>query len=252
MKKIIFSALISAISLGAFASGDDSKPADNIDVRLGWSVGGTMPIGMPASIRSLESYNLKPNFQVAADYEYRFTEHLGVEAGLKLEYKGLKTDAGVKAYQMSMVKDGEEISGYFTGNVVTDTWMLQAAVPVQFAYRFNDKVKVKAGPYVALGILDRFEGYAYDGYLRQNTPTGAKINLGSSVEERGSYDFRDDMRPVTWGIDLGVDWYAWQNIGLYADLSWGTQSVFKSSFTTIEQSMYPIYGTVGVVFNINK
>lgn len=252
MKKIFITAIFAALCVAASAANNDEESSDKFEIRLGWSVGGTMPLDMPASIRGLNEYRLCANFQLAGDYEHKFSEHIGVEAGLKLEQKGMYTDAKVKDYKMSMVKSGEEINGNFTGNVVTDASMLQVAVPVLFAYHPSSKVKVKVGPYVAFALTKGFEGYAYDGYLRQDSPTGPRIVLGSSSDERGSYDFEENLRNVTWGVDLGCDWYVSNKLGVYADLSWGMDNVFHSSFTTIEQTMQPVYGTVGLVFKLNK
>ena len=36
-------------------------------VHVGYNIGGTAPIGMPASIRTLHSYTLQPNFTLGVD-----------------------------------------------------------------------------------------------------------------------------------------------------------------------------------------
>ena len=35
-----------------------------------------------------------------------------------------------------------------------------------------------------------------------------------------------------------------------ADLSWGLTGIFKKDFDTIEQTMFPIYGTIGVIYQL--
>lgn len=242
--------MLASASCGAWAFNNHDFSTDGIDVRLGWSIGGTMPLNMPASIRSLNSYTPQPNFQVGAGYEYVLNESWGIEGGLNLEKKGMSIDAGVKGYKMSMVKGGEVIEGYFNGNVVSKASTLQLSVPVQAVFHPSQKVKVKAGPYVAFALDRDFSGYAYDGYLRQDTPTGPRINIGSTETERGEYDFHDDLRAMNWGLDLGCDWSLRERIGVYADLTWGLNGVFKSSFHTIDQTMYPIYGTIGIKYKL--
>lgn len=248
MKKII-SAIVLMMTVMTVAAHTD-KHQNIYDLRLGWSVGGTMPLGMPASIRGINAYTPQPNIQLGADVEHRITNHWGYEVGIKVEQKDMKTDAQVKTYHMNMVKAGESIEGYFTGNVVSEARLWQVAVPVMAAWRPTEKLKVKAGPYAALAFLKRFEGYAYDGYLRQDTPTGPRIDLGNTAEERGEYDFRNDIRTLHWGMDMGVDYSLTNHWGLYADVTLGLNGAFKSSFKTIEQTMHPIFGTIGVVYSI--
>ena len=35
-----------------------------------------------------------------------------------------------------------------------------------------------------------------------------------------------------------------------ADLNWGLSGFFKSSFKTLDQTLYPIYGTIGIAYKI--
>jgi hypothetical protein len=42
----------------------------------------------------------------------------------------------------------------------------------------------------------------------------------------------------------------YKNFGVSADLSWGLTGVFPGSFKTVEQTLYPIYGTIGVFYRI--
>lgn len=224
----------------------------NIEARLGYTIGGTMPLEMPASIRGLNAYTPQPNFQLGVDAEKMIAPDWGLQVGLNLDHKGMSTDAITKGYHMTMVRGGEAIEGFFTGNVVTDndTWGL--TLPVVVTWHPAQNVKLHAGPYVQCYLSKAFGGYAYDGYLRKDTPTGERIELGSSDTERGEYSFNDEMRPIDLGLDLGVDWYVGKRLGVYANLNWGLLNAFRSSFTTIEQSMNPVYGTVGVTYRLRK
>ena len=149
-----------------------------------------------------------------------------------------------------MVQGGQRLEGYFTGNNVVNVeeWLL--TVPIMATYHVGGNVKLKLGPYISYAMSHKFYGHAYNGYLREGTPTGDRINLGNTEEQRGSYDFSDDMRRLQFGIDVGADWYFSKRWGAYADLSWGLTGIHKSDFKTIEQTLYPIFGTVGLTYKL--
>lgn len=218
-----------------------------LDFRLGYNIGGTMPLGMPASIRSLNSYSPQLNLQMGVDYERHLNEKWGITFGLRLEHKGMKIDANTKGYHMTMEQGGESIEGLFYGNVVTKASTWSITVPVQADYWFRNDLKVRFGPYIGYNLDKNFKGHAYDGYLRKDTPTGERIELGSTEDSRGEYNFSDDLRTMQWGLAAGIDYYIHNGWGVYGELQCGLSNVFKSSFDTIEQSMYPIYFTIGVM-----
>lgn len=222
----------------------------NVEALVGYNIGGTMPLGMPASIRGLNSYTPQLNPQVGIKAEKPITGKWGVETGVVLDRKAMKTDAQVKGYHMTMSRGGEAIEGYFTGNVVTEvgTWTL--GIPVEMTFKPADNLKIYAGPYVGLNLSRNFEGYAYDGYIRKDTPTGERIELGNTAEERGEYNFNDDMRKAQWGINAGVAYQLIDKLGIYANLAWGMSGAFNKEFRTIEQKMYPIYGTIGLNYKL--
>ena len=226
-------------------------------VHVGYNIGGTMPIGMPASIRTLHSYTLQPNFSLGVDAHHAISGRWGFVGGIRFENKGMKTDAGVKGYHMRIVRGGEQLEGVFTGSVVTKVDMSLLTVPVQATYDLSEHVRLKLGPYVSYVTSKKFEGWAYDGYLRRQEeghpkgdPTGQKVMLGHDKGERGEYDFSDDMRQWQFGLDLGADWRITDRWGVAADLSWGLNGIFKKGFDTIEQTMYPIYGSIGVTYQL--
>lgn len=216
--------------------------------RMGYSLGGTAPVGMPSTIRSLNRYTLKPNVQLALDAYKPLGGPWGLMAGFYIENKGMETDATVKNYHMEIRRGNETLEGVFTGKVVTDVeqWML--TLPLLGTFDLGRQVRLKLGPYFSYVASHKFNGYAYDGHLRQGDPTGIKVMLGTGDDERGTYDFADDMRRWQWGVDAGADWYFSHHWGAYANLSWGFTGVFRSGFDTVEQTLYPIYGTVGIIY----
>lgn len=219
-------------------------------VRLGYNLGGTAPVGMPATIRGLDRFTPKVAYTIGADAFRQIDGPWGVMAGFHLEKKGMETDAKVKGYSMEMKKDGEPLKGVFTGNVVTNVSMSMLTVPVQATYDAGKKVRLRFGPYISYISNADFKGYAYNGYLREDSPTGQKVELGHDAGERGDYDFSEDLRRWQLGLDIGADWYFSNRLGAYAGLTWGLTGIFKSTFTTIEQTMYPIFGTIGVTYSL--
>ena len=154
---------------------------DNLrfQARIGYNLGGTAPVGLPAEIRSLEKFKAKSNLLVGLDAYKPLADKWGIMAGFHYENKGMETDARVKNYHMEMRYTDRTIEGMFTGNVVTkvEEWMI--TIPLQATYDISPNVRLKAGPYLSYVVLNDFSGYAYDGYLREGDPTGQKIELGT-------------------------------------------------------------------------
>ena len=61
--------LLSLLALCLFGQAQAQKLLENNTyyVRLGYNIGGTAPVGMPATIRSLSRYTLQPNLLIGAD-----------------------------------------------------------------------------------------------------------------------------------------------------------------------------------------
>ena len=220
-----------------------------VKARLGYNIGGTMPLGMPASIRKLNSYSLQMTPAVGADFLLPIDNSRGVQIGLLFEHKGMKEDANVKNYHMEITQGGQTLSGMFTGDVTTKVsqWML--SLPIQAVWRVK-KVNLKFGPYVSIVMGQEFSGWAHSGYLRVNDPTGPKVELGEVENERGNYDFSEHLRKAQFGMTLGADWNLGGRLGLYADVNWGMTAIFQSDFHTIEQNLYPVYGQLGITYRI--
>lgn len=240
--------LLFALSLPASASNilDDLQ----LKARLGYSIGATAPIGIPSSIRSIESFRLTPNILVGVDAALPIQGKWGVQAGLHLENKGMDGEVTTKGYHMKLRMDESEMEGYYTGHVRQKVALWMFTLPVQATYQLGKTVTLKAGPSVSAVFSKDFSGYASDGYLRKDTPTGAKVMMGSTEDEWATYDFSEEMRTMQLGIDVGVDWQLARRFGVAADLSWGLTGIQKSSFTTIEQTLYPIYGTISITYQL--
>lgn len=218
--------------------------------RVGYSIGGTAPIGVPATIRSIDAYRLTPSFMAGADLLVTLHQGLGLLAGVHFENKGMDADVTTKAYRMEMRKGADQIQGLFTGHISQQVKQLMLTVPLQLTYSFSPKLMLKAGPYASLLLKRDFSGIASDGYLRQGDPTGAKILIGDRDGEWATYDFSDDMRRLQMGVGIGADWRFFRSVGLSLDLNWGLTGIFNSSFKTVEQTLFPIYGTIAFFYAI--
>ena len=222
----------------------------HLKLRLGYSIGGTTPLGLPASIRSIESFRLTPNFMVGLDGMYRLTETFGLQAALHYEIKDMDGEVTTKGYHMKVNMDADELEGLYTGHVRQKVRQRMLTIPLQLTCELGSKVQLKAGPYLSVLLSKAFTGYAFDGYLRKDDPTGTKVEMGSQEGEWATYDFSSDMRTCQVGVAVGIDWTFYRQIGLSADLSWGLTGIHHSNFKTVEQTLYPIYGTIGLFYKI--
>lgn len=250
MKKIILALLILTCTLTAGAQDKSFWSGISYTLHLGLNLGGTAPLDMPASIRKLNSYTLQSNPAIGVTAEKPLSGRWGLQASLYYENKGMKEDANVKNYHMAIVRGGESLEGQYTGDEMTEVnqWML--TVPVEVVFHISQRVRVHAGPYVSWLAIKEFDGNAHDGYLRVGDPTGAKVEMGNDPTTWGSYDFGKDMRHWQWGMGAGLDWRTGRRFGLFAELKWGLSGIFHSDFHTVEQTLYPIFGTVGVSYRL--
>ncbi len=248
MKKITLTAVLMALlTNGMKAQGDEGL---QIKARAGWSIGATAPLGMPEAFRSLDSYKLTPSFLIGADARMPMGGKWGVLVGLRFENKAMNADVTTKAYHMVVRKGDSELEGLFTGKVHQEVkeWML--TLPIQATFSFSDKLQLKAGPYFSLLTSKDFSGIASDGYLRQTDPTGPKILMGDKDGEWATYDFSSEMRNFQVGLGVGLDWQFYKNLGASVDLNWGLNGIFNSDFKTVDQTLFPIYGTIGVFYRL--
>lgn len=221
-----------------------------VKARIGYSIGATAPLGIPATIRSIESFKLAPNFMVGADGAYLLSEKFALQAALHYEIKDMDGEVTTKGYHIKVKMDEDELEGLYTGHVRQKVRQRMFTIPIQCTYMMSRKLQLKAGPYLSLLLSKEFYGYAFDGYLRKDTPTGAKVVMGDKEGEWATYDFRNDMRSCQLGVMAGIDWTFYHQLGLSADLAWGLTGIHHSNFKTVEQTLYPIYGTIGMFYRI--
>ena len=244
---IVLMAVMTAFPLWAGTGLSDMKWG----VRLGYNIGGTAPLSMPAQVRKLNSFTPTASINTGVDGRMPLKDRWGLTTGLHFENKGLKAGITAKGYHMALVMDESELEGDFTGRVDINVKQWMFTLPVMATYTLSPKVMLKAGPYVSLLTNGGFDGDAYNGYLRQDNPTGPKVEMAGKDGKHGVFEFDDDMRKVQLGIGGGADWAVGGRLGLCFELSWGLLPVFKSDFKTIKETLYPIYGTIGFTYQLN-
>lgn len=216
------------------------------EVKAGFNVGGAAPLPLPEEIRAITGYSPNINFAIEGSVTKWFAKDKkwGVMLALRLENKGMTTNARVKNYGMEIIGDGgEHLAGNWTGKVKTKFKSSYFSVPVLAAYQLSPRVKLSAGPYVSFMTNGDFNGYVSEGYLRKGDPTGTKVEFKDG--NTAPYDFSNDLRNFQWGVQAGANWKAFKHLTVHADLEWGLNDIFKKDFKTITFPMYPIYLNVG-------
>lgn len=256
MKNKILLLLVAALccNTGTAATPDsDNGKIDNLlraaikgwHIRLGagFNLGGTAPMPLPAEIRSIEGYNPGMNIAIEGAVQKQFdASKWGMALGVRLEKKGMTTDAYTKNYHMEAVNaDGSgAIRGAWTGYVKTSVDNSYLTFPVLATYQLSERWQLSGGPYVSWMFDGKFNGEAYNGYIRDLNPTGEKVEVS-----RATYDFSDNLRRFHWGVQAGGEFKAYKHLTVYANLQWGLNGIFPDDFHSVTFELYPIYATIG-------
>ena len=247
IKHILLFALMTAFT----AVGADASVLDSLsyDARLGYTVGGTIPTHIGREIRGINSFNPGLNFSIGVEATMPISGRWKAHTGLRFELGSMDVDSRVKNYDIVVVRGDESLSGIFIGNVRIKTTQRRITLPVQAQYDFSPEFKLRGGLFMGWLTSRKFWGWAYDGYLREGTPVGAKIEMGREPGDRGDFDFDQNMRHMQWGLDVGADWQFSRRWGLFAELTYGFSGLFKSDFHSV-QPLRPMYGTLGISYRI--
>lgn len=216
--------------------------------RLGFTIGGITPVPLPAEIREMMTFSPNGAFMQEI-YGYKlFKEKFGFYFGERLAVEGMNVEARVKNYHMSIEQGGDYISGYFTGVDKTEAKLISVKIPIEFMARVNSRLDLRVGPYIQINLHREFKGEVYDGYLRENTPTGQKIIFSDG--SKATYDFSEDVKKTCFGAEVAADFLIKNNFGIFANLDYGFRSVFPDDFETISFKMYPIFFSLGLSYRI--
>lgn len=255
--------LITATFLMVFFGGSSLVCAQDLDpvkkepgvivyqLRVGVNIGGFTPIPLPAEIRALKSFNPMLNISIEGNVIYWLKQSphsWGFRTGIRLENKGMKADSRVKNYGMEIIGgEGEKVAGNWTGGVSTHAANSYITVPTLVAYKVNDRWSFSGGFFWSLLVDKNFSGYVFDGYLREGGPTGDKVVFEDG--KTASYDFSNDLRHFSYGIQAGTAWQISKHINVFGDLSFGVNDMFKPEFKTISFKMQPVYVNLGAGYS---
>ena len=253
MKKIFIALLAAVFTFSAQAKQDKELKANDANIidatQKGWQIrigagyllGGTAPLPIPAEIRAINKFNPGLNLSLEGSAQKTFNDTgWGLKFGVRFDTKGMTTDAKTKTYHMVMKADDAEVTGVFTGNVKTHVNNTYISVPLQATYAINKRWTVAAGVYGSYLLKGVFDGEAYDGYIRDQDPTGERTEVSSAT-----YDFSNDLRKFYWGIQAEGEYKIYSHLAVFANLQWGMNSIFPKGYTCIPFALTPIYGTLG-------
>jgi hypothetical protein len=229
-----------AIATPCLAQAPARHSLNNFDfkIKAGANIGGTAPMGIPAQIREIKSFNPLISLNIGIGAAYWFAPQWGVAMGVHFENKSMKAIAGVKEYAMRF----GEFEGLFTGEVQTNVKNGYMTLPVTLCFNFLPPLTAHFGLYYAYLLTPSFYGSVYDGYLRQGVP-GSETNTNIPKEEPQTYAFPEELSLHDFGLTGGVEWNVMRHFLLSFNLSWGLRPLFPKSFAGIQISMYNIYGT---------
>ena len=215
------------------------------ELRAGVLIGGASPRGIPQEIRKIGSYSPKFNGAIEGVVTKWLNSYskVGFSVGLRLEEKGMETDANVKNYSMEIIQENSSMAGYWTGDVHTNYKSSFVTLPVSVNYRFSNRWKVRLGVFVSYRMDGDFSGYVGNGYLREGTPIGNKISINEG--QTATYNFSSDLCNWLWGEQIGISWQAFKHFSINAEFTYGMNDIFKKDFKTITFDMYPIYMNIG-------
>lgn len=214
---ILIFATVLMISNNISAQNSDNRTFD-LSFILGFNMGATAPVPIPAEVREINSYNPKFNPQLGFNLVYNLNERWGVGTGLSLDWKGMRVSDHVKYMYTSVTlsEGSEKLTGYFVGKNVTNVNMTYLTVPIYGTYRFNNKWQVKLGVYAAKTLSSTFDGYVNDGYIRIDSPVGQKQEISG---DGATFDFGDDSRDYDFGLLAGGEFRLNNSIGFYGSFT---------------------------------
>ena len=223
----------------------------NIDyqAKVQLSIGGASPLGIPAQIRKIESF--KPDnilgFEVNATKWLNDEKNFGIRVGLRVEGRGMKTEAEVKNYFTQIEDDsGAQTTGYFTGHVVTKANNTYLTLPVLFVWNASNRWNIYGGVYFSTTISRSFKGHIFDGVFREGTPIGEPATFeGTAI---GVYDFSTDISTFQFGEQIGVEYKINKNFSVSLDGTFANTQVFKKDFDAISFKMYNLFGNLSLAY----
>jgi len=219
----------------------------NWSAGVGYNIGATTPLGIPAAIRSIGGYAPGPNLSLSVNASTLISSKFGVGAGVSVDNLAMNTKITTRNYHLTMtIVDGEETgtrTGYYTGKIQNKTSLTYLTIPVYAVFRPDSKWEVNAGPYIAFAINRSFRGYVSEGKMRED-PYHPVISI-----TKAEYDYSSDLRKVDAGIIAGGSRKIYKELAVKASLRWGLMSVLNPATRKVDMNTYNIYLNVGLNYS---
>ena len=254
--KLYITLLLTSIIISPLVKADDNpekKRTIEWYLNLGLNMGGSMPVPIPEEVRKIESYNPKINPHVGIGTVYNLNEKWGIGTELSVGSKGMRVTDEVK-YMRTKVLVSEEgkperiAEGYFVGKNMTNVSLYYLSLSVSGVYSISPKWEVKAGIYASSVGKTKFTGNVSDGYLREGTPNGLRVDIEPG--NPATFDFSDNMRDFDAGFIIGGKYKVNDRIGVFVDFNCGLTDIFYRDQNPIQFKMQNLYGSFGVSYRL--
>jgi hypothetical protein len=222
------------------------KPVLEHRILAGFNIGGTAPVGLPNTIRKIETY--RPEFSPSLGYElsYHKTRKWGIAVAVKLDYKGMYTKDEVQYFPTIITtKDGGRFEGDFTGKNETTVRNAYVSFPVSLVYTPTNRWRFNLGGYMAWLFSSNFHGNVSDGYIRNGGSLGEKVDITEAT-----FDFGTEVRSFDAGLQGGAAYRVGKKLSISGNLNWGLRPIFPDDFKGMDFPLYNIYFTLGVTYKI--
>ncbi|MBB4035919.1 hypothetical protein GGR21_001814 [Dysgonomonas hofstadii] len=248
--------LLVLVAFSTYIKADDNpekKKTTEWYFNLGLNMGGSMPVPIPEEVRKIESYNPKINPHVGVGTIYYLTEKWGIGTELSVGSKGMRVTDEVKYMRTRVLvsKPGEEektVEGYFVGKNMTNVSLYYLTLSVSGIYSITPKWEVKAGIYASGIGKTKFTGNVSDGYLREGTPNGLRVDI--EADNPATFDFSDNMRDFDAGFIIGGKYKVNDRIGVFVDFNCGLTDIFYRDQSPIQFKMQNLYASFGVSYKL--
>lgn len=237
--------------LAAGAATAEAAPKENFDydISLGFNLGASTPMGLPAEIRKIDHYRPTVNLSIGGAATYMVTPRWGASAGLTFETKGMSTGISVRNYHLTMnIQEGDDHgtkTGYYTGEIRNKTKITYLTIPLNAVFRPSGRWKVEAGPYFSFAIDRSFIGHVEGGTMHEDTPLMPAIGIS-----KAEYDYSDDIRVFDFGIGAGGRYRVYKGLSVKARLTWGVLSTLDPSRRKIDMDTYNVYLNIGFTYTL--
>ncbi|HVI48557.1 MAG TPA: porin family protein [Chitinophaga sp.] len=252
MKNRIIVLLIVMLTAGSPLFAQDHKTATSFKpvlehrILAGFNFGATAPVGLPNTIRKINSYWSEFSPSLGYELSYRATSKWGAAIGVKLDYKGMQVKDEVMYFPTIITtKDGASFSGDFTGKNKTIVHNAYVTIPVSAVFTPNDRWRFNLGGYAAWLFSSSFYGSVHDGYIRNGGSTGEKI-----IIDEATFDFGKELRKFDIGLQGGAAYRVGKKLSVTGNLAWGLRPIFSDDFKGMDFPMYNIYLMLGVAYKI--